>query len=68
MTTNPIRRKPITKPDPQCPIRIGESCTLCIPGASGPQDCSLVQLVMTDPELREQLHQLRLNALPRGSP
>ena len=43
---------------PQCPIRRGEPCTLCVPGATGPQDCGLVYLVMSDPELREQLHQL----------
>ncbi len=45
---------------PQCPIRLGEPCTLCVPGASGPQDCGLVHLVMADPELRERLRELRL--------
>ena len=45
--------------EPQCPIRIGEPCSLCVPGASGPHDCSLVQLVMSDPELRARLHHLR---------
>ena len=44
-----------TRPEPRCPIRIGESCTLCLPGAQGPQDCGLVYLVQTDPELRDQL-------------
>ncbi|WP_143168245.1 DUF6767 domain-containing protein [Jatrophihabitans endophyticus] len=44
---------------PQCPIRLGESCSLCLPGASGPHDCTLVQLVMSDPELRERLAELR---------
>lgn len=39
----------------QCPIRIGEPCSLCVPGATGPQDCGLVYLVMGDEELREAL-------------
>ena len=42
-------------PEPRCPIRIGEPCTLCFPGAQGPRDCGLVYLVQSDPELREQL-------------
>ena len=42
-------------PTPMCPIRVGEPCTLCVPGATGPQDCGLVYLVQSDPELREQL-------------
>ena len=43
------------RPEPRCPIRIGEACTLCFPGADGPQNCGLVHLVQTDPELRDQL-------------
>ena len=43
------------RPDPRCPVRIGEPCTLCFPGAEGPQICGLVYLVQTDPELRDQL-------------
>ena len=43
------------RPDPRCPVRIGEPCTLCFPGAEGPQNCGLVYLVQTDPELRDQL-------------
>ena len=43
------------RPDPGCPVRIGEPCTLCFPGAEGPQNCGLVYLVQTDPELRDQL-------------
>jgi len=39
---------------PACPIRDGEPCTLCVPGASGPQDCGLVWLVMSDEEMREE--------------
>ena len=42
-------------PTPQCPIRLGEPCTLCFPGATGPQDCGLVYLVESDDEMREQL-------------
>ena len=43
----------------QCPIRLGESCSLCVPGATGPQDCGLVHLVMRDPDLREELARMR---------
>ncbi|MDV3221383.1 DUF6767 domain-containing protein [Intrasporangium sp.] len=43
------------KPTPKCPIRIGDPCSLCFPGATGPQDCGLVYLVQSDPELRDQL-------------
>lgn len=46
-------------PQPKCPIRIGEPCTLCVPGASGPQDCGLVYLVQSDDELREELARRR---------
>jgi hypothetical protein len=42
-----------------CPIRLGESCSLCVPGATGPADCPLVAEVMRDPELRERLAELR---------
>jgi len=45
-----------------CPIRLGESCSLCVPGATGPQDCPLVYLVRTDPELSERLAELRREA------
>jgi hypothetical protein len=41
----------------QCPIRIGDPCSLCHPGSSGPATCGLVYLVMSDPELREELLQ-----------
>ncbi|MFC6421459.1 DUF6767 domain-containing protein [Ornithinimicrobium tianjinense] len=49
------RRRPV----PQCPIRIGEPCTLCVPGASGPQDCGLVYLVQDDPEMAAELARRR---------
>ncbi|MDG4828861.1 hypothetical protein O7627_06020 [Solwaraspora sp. WMMD1047] len=54
MTARPSRR-----PEPKCPIRPGEPCTLCLPGATGPQDCGLVYLVMSDDELRAGLHRTR---------
>ena len=44
-----------TRPEPRCPVRIGEPCTLCFPGATGPQDCGLVYLVQSDPDLRDEL-------------
>lgn len=43
----------------QCPIRLGEPCSLCTPGAAGPHDCGLVYLVMQDPDLRDELARLR---------
>ncbi len=44
---------------PLCPIRPGDPCSLCEPGVSGPQDCGLVYLVMSDPDLRSELDRLR---------
>ena len=43
----------------RCPIRPGDACTLCYQGATGPQDCGLVWLVMSDPELRDRLRELK---------
>ncbi|HEX7537310.1 MAG TPA: DUF6767 domain-containing protein [Dermatophilaceae bacterium] len=48
-----------TRPEPRCPVRPGDACSLCVPGATGPQDCGLVYLVMSDPDLRERLHHIR---------
>lgn len=50
-------------PEAQCPIRPGDPCSLCQPGATGPQDCALVYLVMNDPDLREELNRLRTRRL-----
>jgi hypothetical protein len=58
----------------RCPTRLGESCTLCFPGATGPQDCGLVHLVMQDKDLRAELARMRAeerrrtgsNARPTG--
>ncbi len=52
-----------TQPQPKCPIRPGEACSLCVPGVLGPQDCGLVYLVMSDPDLRERLDHIRLAGL-----
>ncbi len=38
---------------PRCPLRPDDPCSLCQPGASGPQDCGLVYLVMDDEDLRD---------------
>jgi len=48
-----------TQPEQRCPIRPGDPCSLCVPGAAGPQNCGLVYLVMSDPDLRERLHQIK---------
>ena len=51
------------QPVPKCPVRPGDACSLCQPGAHGPEDYGLVWLVMSDPDLREQLAVLRREAL-----
>ncbi len=51
-STAPVRRKRRI-PQPMCPLRPGDPCTLCQPGASGPHDCATVLLVKDDPELQE---------------
>ena len=43
----------MARPEPRCPIRVGEPCSLCFPGADGPQNCGLVYLVQSDPDMRE---------------
>jgi hypothetical protein len=50
------------RPVPKCPLRLGESCTLCNPGATGPEDCPTVYAVMTDADLRLRLAELRAYA------
>ena len=45
-------------PEP-CWVRVSEPCRLCVPGATGPLDCGLVYLVMTDPDLSAQLARMR---------
>ncbi len=48
-------RMPRTKRhvEPKCPLRPADKCSLCQPGATGPQDCGLVYLAMDDPDLFE---------------
>lgn len=55
------------RPDAACPIRPGEMCRLCVPGATGPQDCPTVAMVMADDDLREELRRLRLELLTADS-
>lgn len=52
----------------RCPLRPGDSCTLCVPGATGPQDCPTVAEVMRDPVLRERLAELQREARAVSSP
>src|SRR5674476_1120159 len=52
-----------TPTHPVCPLRPEEACSVCVPGATGPQDCLLAYLVMADPTLRERLHQSVLTRL-----
>ena len=62
------------EPVPMCPIRPGDPCTLCEPGVTGPQDCGLVYLVMSDPDLRAELARIRrdkgshVGGAPAGAP
>jgi len=44
----------VPTPQPTCPIRVGEPCTLCYPGADGPHNCGLVYLVKNDPDLADE--------------
>ncbi|WP_433606238.1 DUF6767 domain-containing protein [Dactylosporangium sp. CA-139114] len=54
--------------DARCPLRRGEPCTLCVPGATGPADCPTVYLVMSDPDLRDQLHTFQRGAQDVNTP
>jgi hypothetical protein len=56
-----------TAPTPRCPIRLGEPCSLCVPGAAGPQDCGLVHLVMQDEDLRAELARMRAELAGTGT-
>lgn len=60
------RAKP--RPIAKCLIRPGDDCRLCFSGATGPEDCGLVYLVLGDPELRDQLAQIRLEQLSAPLP
>ena len=52
-------RKQGSAVEPRCPIRLGEACSLCSPGATVPHDCGQVYLLMADPDLREELARMR---------
>jgi len=41
-----------SRPEAQCPLRPGDMCNLCQLDVTGPQDCGLVYLVMSDPDQR----------------
>ena len=43
----------------RCPLRPQDKCSLCFPGADGPQNCGLVYLMMTDEDLREDYAERR---------
>jgi hypothetical protein len=40
-------------PTARCPLRPGDPCTLCQLDVTGPADCPLVYLVVTDEDLRD---------------
>jgi uncharacterized protein DUF6767 len=50
-----------TRPEAQCPLRPSEKCNLCQLDVTGPQDCGLVYLVMSDPDLRVEWGERRRN-------
>ncbi len=50
MNEQPKRRTVEAK----CPIRPGDICNLCQLDVTGPQDCPLVYLVRTDPDLEQE--------------
>ncbi len=55
-----MRRVP---PDAKCPVRPGDPCTLCQLDVTGPHDCPLVYLVMSDDDLHDRL---RINGSTNG--
>jgi hypothetical protein len=48
-TSNGTAAAPVA--DATCPLRAGDGCRMCVPGATGPWDCGLVFLVRSDPDL-----------------
>lgn len=52
MTQDPSARR--ARPEAKCPLRPDEVCNLCQLDVTGPQDCGLVYLVMSDEELRQE--------------
>ena len=53
MTAPPTTPKR-SRPEARCPLRPDDVCSLCQLDVTGPQDCGLVYLVMSDPEQREE--------------
>lgn len=53
---------------PKCPIRDGDPCSLCVPGAGGPHNCGLVALVRDDEELQELRRAMRAERSRRDVP
>jgi hypothetical protein len=49
-------------------LRPGEPCTLCQLDVTGPNDCGLVYIVMTDPDLRDALHRFQAQTSPSSPP
>ena len=49
-----------------CPLRFGEPCNLCVPGADGPQNCPTVAIVMEDEDLRSELMRRNKEARERA--
>ncbi len=52
MSTQSTPRR--ARPEARCPLRPDEMCNLCQINVTGPQDCGLVYLVMSDEELRAE--------------
>ena len=57
--SDPVPRRTIGA---KCPIRPGDICNLCQLDVTGPQDCPLVYLVRTDPDLEQEWAQRRRQA------
>ncbi|WP_284536714.1 DUF6767 domain-containing protein [Nocardioides sp. T2.26MG-1] len=53
-------------PEPQCLLRPGDWCRMCQPGAHGPEDCQLVALVLSDPDLKARLDEIWREHAPAG--
>jgi hypothetical protein len=57
----------VAEPVVRCPLRPGDPCTLCQIDVSGPQNCPLVYLVMTDEDLQAELHDLTVRGRAHGT-
>ncbi|WP_260272768.1 DUF6767 domain-containing protein [Propionibacterium freudenreichii] len=61
-TRRPRGHKPPGTVTPRCPLRPDEPCTQCQAYATGPDDCGLVYLVLSDPDLLEIYREKRREA------